>query len=347
MTRRRQQPFWVDKNRKNEVTERLEPVKSAVNHKGSCLFVIDEEGNSCGEPVDNNCHVIPESKVLGELKDPSSGKVLELQWNVGRWGHHFLTSSETNPANLTPDSFEPQLMGTGAACVRWFACREHDLEFQPIDAKHLDFDNPIVPFLCLYRSTLYAADLLRMASDSMNIWDRKAMRGSNSKARIEWVKSTSQIKQLIPRNNRILARLGKAWHIKKAYSDLETDVVSGQLFSFRSQVKFAACVSYSKALTVVVFPYEEDWHKMGVLHLTEDSDSVKKSKEQLSRVVNASGKNSNYGVDVLKELLTNGSGAAAMSPESYRGLSDEEKKTIRRLVARFSGQEAMSRAFGW
>ena len=347
MARKQQQPFWVNKSRKNEVIERLQPVKSAVNHRRSCLFVIDEEGRACENPVYSNCHVIPESGVLSWLKDDPSGKVLELQWDVSRWGHHFLSNNKANPFNLSPDSFEPPLVGTKDACVRWFACKEHDVEFYPIDARYLDFNNPIVPFLCLYRSTLYTADLLRMVSGSMIMWDKQAWRRPNKQTHIEWAKSTNRIKQIIPRNDRIVAKLGKAWHIKKTSGDFESDIVCGQLLSFRSQVRFAACVSYRRDIAVVVFPYEGNLHKAGVLHLTEDSQSVKGSKDQLLQIVNASGEDRNYGIDVLKELLTNGFGAAAISPDSYRGLSDEEKKEIRELVAISSGYKVMARTFGF
>ncbi len=343
MRRRR---FRVDKNQKNTVAERLQPIKDVVNRKGHCLFVIDEDGRVCGNPVNNNCHIIPESSVLSELKDRRSGKVFELQWGVNQWEHFFLATSETNPTTLDPDRFEPRPVGTGDACVRWFACKDHDAEFYPIDVMNLDFSDPVVPFLCFYRSTLYAADLLRMGTSATSDWDRKAMNHPRVEVRVEWRRNRNSMKEVLLKNQHIVTELGKVWYLKKAYRKFALDIVSGQLFTFRSRVRFAACVSYGGDVTVVVFPYEEDLHKMGVLHLAEDVDLVKKNKEQLARAVNASCKNSNYGVDVLKELLTKGSGAAAMSPDSYNGLSTEEKKAIRQLVARSSGQQAMSRAFG-
>lgn len=344
--RRPQQPLWVAENRKDEALGRLKPVKSTVNRKDSCLFVIDEEGHECGIPVENNCHVIPKSGVLRELMDHPSGKVLELQWGVTRWGHHFLSSNKTNPVSLATDSFEPQLIGTGDACARWFACRNHDVEFHPIDVGHLDFSNPVVPFLCLYRSTLYTADLLRMASNAATMSRRRALNSPYVEARIEWLKSKQAIESFIPWNRRILTRLGKAWHIKKAYGDVEPDIVCGQLIPFCSRVRFGACVIYRREFTVVVFPYQGDLHVMGVLHLTEDSNSVKASKEYLVQAANLSSQTSKYDVDILKELITNGLGAAAMSPESYLGLADEDKETIRQLVARSSGDKAMGRVFG-
>lgn len=345
MMHRRQWPVWVDNKQKGEIVERLGPVKRVVNRQGTCLFVVDEGGGGCGNPVDNNCHAIPEAGVLSELKDRLSGKVLELQWNVDRWGHHFLSSNEANPVNRTLDSFEPQLVGTGDACVRWFACRDHDVDFHPIDVRYPDFSNPVVPFLCLYRSTLYAADLLRMVSGAMAMWGRRALNSHYIQTRVEWIKSKNEISKTIPHNHRILSRLGKAWHIKKAYGHFEPDIVCGQLLSFHSRVKFAACVSYKREITAIVFPCEGDLHKVGVLHLTEDSNSVKRNKERLVHAVNVSNYNDDYGVDVLKELLVNGFGAAAISPESYRGLPDGEKRTIRELVATTSGYPTMARAF--
>ena len=67
--RSRQPGLWVPNSRKSEAVRRLEVVKTAEGRKGRCLFVIDDKGSVCRNLVYSNCHVIPESSILDELKD--------------------------------------------------------------------------------------------------------------------------------------------------------------------------------------------------------------------------------------------------------------------------------------
>ena len=61
---------------KSEVKRSVDPVKKEERRKGVCLYVTGENGQRCGNPVDNNCHVIPESEVLDELRDQKSKRCL-------------------------------------------------------------------------------------------------------------------------------------------------------------------------------------------------------------------------------------------------------------------------------
>ena len=179
---RRGTQLWIPNLRKNELENRLEPVKRAERHRGTCLFVVDENGRRRGNPVDNNCHVIPESAVLDVLKD-DRGKVLEMRWGVARWGHLYVKSSESNRIDFgDPDSFEPQEVVTGNACIGWFACKDkctntdHDGEFGPIDVRDPDFSDPLIRLLCMYRAVLYESDQCRFGRRLLRNYSKLAWR---------------------------------------------------------------------------------------------------------------------------------------------------------------------------
>ena len=338
--------LWIPNSRKGEVGKRLEDIKRVEDSKGRCLFVIDEKGRACGKPVYNNCHVIPKSSVLEQLKEDSSGKVFELRWGVNKLEHYFISSNEANPIDLNaPDTFEPQLVGTGDACVRWFACKPHDDEFGLTDAREPDFSDPTTRFLGAYRAALYAADLSRLGTSLFRRWDKEILRSQYKQLRVQWIENRETLTMGIPRAKSIATRLGKIWYAYKTRGEFDPDIVSGQLLSFRSRLKFAACLFYGKGIAAIVFPVGEDRHKMGVLHLAEDSDSVKEDKERLTQMSDVSEHSSNYGVDVVEGLMTNGSGIVAASPESYRGLPDGERRTVKRLVARNSAVDRMVNSF--
>ena len=340
---------WVTDRRKDEVIKRLNPLKKAEGRKGRCLFVIDEDGRPCGNPVYNNCHVIPESTVLVDLKDESSGKVYEFRWGVSDWGHFFVKSSEANPIDLTDvDAFEPQSVGTGHASVGWFACKhngtDHDGVFSAIDVKEPDFDNPIVRFLFAYRVFLYEVDMSRLIKDLVNGWNKRVRAHYQRDIRVKWSRLRGISRNRTQRAEGTVGRLGKVWHRWQTHGGSDPDTVSGQLVSFRSKLKFAACGLYGRDVIVSVFPIGDDGHKMGILHLSEDADSTKDDKEKLVRLSEVSRESDNYGVDVAEELMTNGWGTIVASPESYSGLHIEEKRKMQRLVARNSAANAMAKA---
>ena len=350
--RSRTVPPHVPDRLKSEVKRSVDPVKREERGKGVCLFVTGENGQRCWNRVTNNCHVVPESAVLDELKDPKSKRVLELRWGAARWEHYYVTRSPTNPLSQSdPDDFEPQSVVTGNACVGRFACKctqpGHDDEFSPIDVKELDFSDPRVPVLSMYRACLYEADLCRLGKRLMEQHNQKALRHSRGQVRVWWSKLRASLQSRQQWSEATSERLGKIWYRWKSYGKLDADAVSVQVLDFRSSLKFAACVfNYEKYIIVTVSPLGGDRHRMGVLHLSDDTNAVAEAIGRLSRLASASQSSANYGVDVLKDLMTYGTGSVAASPESYRGLAVEDKRTINQIVADASGAEMIGHFFG-
>ena len=338
----RQSRLSVPNNRKGEIGKKLKNVKAIEGRKGKCLFVVDENGRTCGNPVDNNCHVIPESSILDRLKDSSSGKVLELKRGIRKWEHVFVSSSEASPIDLKdPDTFEPESVGTGGACVGWFACKGHDNEFWPIDVKDPDFNDPHIQLLCLYRAFLYEVDMNRLSEQLVKVWNRRAQTSPDGETRFQWNKLLKNLSDRTPKAKETIGRLGKIWYDWKMHGAFNPDAVSGQTLSFSSSLRFAACGLYGKGLVVTVLPVGEHRHKMGIFNLADNADSVNEDKERLTRLSGDSGDSCNYGVSVLAELMTNGWGTIAASPESYRELCDGERREIQTLLAQNSGVDTM------
>ena len=341
-------PPHVPNRLKSEVKKRVEPIKALERGRGVCLYVTGENGQRCRNPVDNNCHVIPESEVLDELIDRKSNKVMELQWGVARWAHYYVTSSVTNPitsSNL--DVFEPQLVVTKDACVGRFACKctrpDHDNEFSPIDVKELDFNDPRVPLLSMYRATLYEADLYRLGKSWIEQHKQEALR----RVPVQWNRLLASLQSRTKWSEATSERLGKIWHRWKTYGKPDVDAVSVRPLEFRSSLKFAACVfDYEKCIVVTVSPLGGDRHKMGVLHLSGDTKVATEATKRLSRLGRNSISSTNPGVDVLKDLMANGAGSVAASPESYHGLPVEERRAINEIVADASGAEILAYSSG-
>ena len=294
--------FWVPNPRKSEVESRLEPVKRAERYRGTCLFVVDDKGRRCGNPVENNCHVIPESAVLDVLKD-DHGEILELRWGVARWGHLYVKSSESNPIDLeNPDSFEPQRVVTGNACVGWFACKDnrtntdHDGEFCSIDVKDPDFDDPLVRLLCMYRAVLYESDQCRFGRRLLENYSKQAWRRPDKTLQINWHKLETSVSNRTKWTEAAATQLGIAWVKRKSLSVADADIVSGEAVYFRSRLQFAACVfQYGKNLVVNVSPYEDDRHKMAILHLSNDADIAREDRERLISLASETKDSPKYG----------------------------------------------------
>ena len=335
---RRSKKGYVPNRRKPEVERHLKTIDAQVRGKGKCLYVFDANGKTCGNRVTNNCHVIPKNAVLDKLKD-NDGKVLELRWGVGKWQNLFLSSSEGNQidtANL--DALEPHLVGTGNACVRWFACKDvakdkdHDGEFSPIDVREPDFHDPTIRLLAAYRQLLYTQDWMNVAIRLSEPANKQAMIQPNRKARIEWFKQQNALTKGRMAIEQSATRLGKMWHDWKTNQKIDCDAISWRSMTFYSRLKFAACGFYGPCVVYVV-PVGEDRHKITILYFSEHTNSVRAHEQRLSEVTTATEDDSGYGVEVLGELLTRGEGTVAASPESYHGLPEEQKRTIDELVA--------------
>ena len=350
--RNRTVPPHVPDRLKSEVKRIIEPIKAEERGTGVCLYVTDENGKRCGNPVDNNCHVIPESAVLDELKDRKFNKVFELRWGVARWEHYYARSSPTNPiAPNDVDVFEPQFVAPEHACVGRLACKctqpDHDNEFSLIDVKELDFNDPRVPVLSMYRAALYEADLCRLGKQLIDQHSQKALRHHQIGVRASWSKLRDSLQSRTQWSEATSERLGKIWYSWKTQGKLDADAVSVRALNFRSSLKFAACVfGYEKYVIVTVFPLGGDQHKMGVLHLSDDAEAATEATERLSRLAHESENATNYGVNVLKDLMTNGAGSIAASPKSYHGLPVEEQRTINEMVANASGAGILAYSSG-
>ena len=318
----------------NKLMEKME--RDVAGYVGRCLFVVDDNGGYCNEPVSNNCHIVSEKAVLVDLRDHETQKVFELNWGVSQW-RSLVFSSDVEQRVKDATTFEPSPEITHDACIGRFACKpnaDHDNEFQPIDVADPAFDDPIVRFLAGYRSVLFLADQYRLAIKFYEQWDRTAKGNNDPRNRNSWRAEKSNLERGLHRAEINVKLLGKNWHAWKTYGTFDSDLVSAQVLRFRSKLRLAGCVFYGKYTAATIFPAQGDWHKMGLLYLTSDSDLVGEDLDRLAGVARATEVSENYGVTVTNELMTSGWGSLALSPESYEGLNDGERLTIQNLIAK-------------
>ncbi len=337
------------KNQRRAANKKMSKLENDVkNYEGCCLFVVDDTGRYCGELVRNNCHIVSESAVLDGLKDDKTKKVLELQWGVSKWRELFFSRDvEQRIQNTT--AFDPSERTTGAACVSWFACKQyaHDDEFQPVDVAEPDFHDPEIRFLAGYRMALFAADQLRFAMGLHQKWDKSVTRSVANKPRdrVLWIGEKEKLKKVSQETEKTVKMLGKCWYAHKTGEKSDLDVVSAQVLTFRSKLRFAGGVSYGRSATAVtVFPVHGDWYKMGVLYLRDNSDLAGEDIRRLVEVSRSSEESDSYGVTVLNELLMKGWGSLAVSSKSYEELNDEGRKTIHELTFRHSADMELVRS---
>ncbi len=331
----------VSKRTANELLGQLE--NDVASYVGQCLFVIDDNGAHCGESVSNNCHVVSESAVLVGMRDDKTKKVRELQWGVSQW-RKLLFSSEVEQRVWDTATFDPSESTTRDTCVGRFACKQpydHDGQFKPIDVAEPDFDDPVVCFLARYRIALFVADQYRKAVWLRENWKQKMQESLNREARRSAERRNRHLRGSVDPLDKELQQaestvglLGKNWHARKSTGTLDPNTVSAEVFGFRSKLRLAGCVSYGRGSAVTVFPGQEDWHTMGVLYLTSESDLARGDCERLAGVSRASRETGDYGVTVTNELMTNGWGILAVSPGSYEELNDRDRFTIQSLVAK-------------
>ena len=331
---------WIPDSRKAVVAGQLHEIKSIVDRNGTCLFVIDDDGNTCGRAVHNKCHGIPKAAVLSQLMDKSSGQVLTLQWGVSKWGNHFMSTSEARPVNLGAlDLLDPTPIGIGDACVRWFACEDHDKVFGPIEASDPDLDDPAVRLLYMYRAALFSADFARLGEELIRARGQAGRRHAKAGVRARWNRIERYVEGESQKARARATRLGRIWYRWATHGEVALNVVAGQVLPFRSRLMFGASLSYGNYITSIVLPDEDDWHRMAILCLAEDVTSGGEDRERLIRLSMCSQAPHGYGVAVLEGLTALGSGAVAASPESYAELHEEEKRGIRRIVANVSAAD--------
>ena len=331
-----QQTDPTPKGAKRAVNKLLVDVEEDLHdYKGGCLFVTNDDGTYCDEPVTNNCHIVSESAVLDGMKDDKTKKVLELQWGVGQW-RKLMFNSDRVQLVQDPTTFGPAPATTRNACVGRFACKQraHDDEFQPIDVAEPDFCDPVVRFLAAYRSMLFFMDQCRQSLELHREWNRDAMKGPNAKARVLWLRQKANLEKALREADANVRLLGKNWHARKTTQTFDPDLVSAEVLGFRSKLRIAGCVYYGKHVAVTVFPTQGDWHKMGGLYFTSECGPASEELGRLAEVARASKESDDYGIVVTNEVMTNGWGLLAVSQKSYERLDDQDRETVNGLVAK-------------
>ena len=308
--------------------------EQASQYKGRCLFPADANGGFCSESPSRR-HVIPRASVLNQLKDPKSGKVLDLDWGVDQWAALILKSDERHPVNLEdPATFELREVGIRGACTGPYACGVHDAVFIPIDTATPDFEDPGIRWLTMGRIALYAADLCSRRKFLVDAWKWQTLRGGNRALRSSWLRE-SQFAYTAHEKAHLAARVwGESWLSLKSPDDLPDALVDSSVQTFRSRLRMAACVYYGQATAVVVLPKEGDEHTMALLHWSEDKGRVVDDQKRLINKAQNTKANSDYGIDFFIELMSRGSGAVAASPESFRELPIVQRTEVQKVVMR-------------
>ena len=112
------------------------------------------------------------------------------------------------------------------------------------------------------------------------------------------------------------------------------NLVDWSVLNFRSRLRVAACLYYGQATRVVVLPGGGDEHKVALLHWTEEACTVVEDEERLTNKARETEVGDDYGISMLNELLSWGSGAVAASPVSYRGLADDQRTEVQKILMR-------------
>ncbi len=321
-------------NPKREAEKRVRVVREVVDsYRGQCLFPADGNGGLCAEAPARR-HVIPRKSVLNKLKDEESGMVLEFDWGVGQWKDLVLSSDADHPIDLdNPATFEPRKVGTHEACTGLFACQCHDGVFNPIlDNDKPDFANPNTRLLAAGRAILYAADLASKRKFIVKKLNKQSMRVPNVRLRMQWAKTRLIAYKTHRAAHSTAERWRSIWQSVDRAGVRPEDSVDWVPLNFRSTLTFAACIFYGRATAVMVLPRDGEHHDLAMLYFGDDARKAKEDGEQLAERARATAVTDSYGVSMVNELMSRGSGAIAASPASYEQLRDEDKLTIRQII---------------
>ena len=335
VNRKMEYPMGVKKSGKQQIHRFMQDFQKVFDEcKGRCHFVIDKEGTFCGEIVRERGHVISRTSVLDKLKDEKSGKVLEMEWHVAEWRRLFLASDDEHPVDLAdPATFELRRVGTRDACTRRFACKPDDDKFKLLDDFEFpNFDDPTVRLMAVHRTVLGGLDLRRQERTLLQAWHSPVMRGSSRHQKAEWLKQIEGNRSGLRKALEAVQFFGKAWYTPQSSGAADPDLISVQVVSFRSRLKFAASMLSGAGAAVMVFPGGTDLHQMVLLYLTEEADRVRPDCERLVQVSNVSRKGDSYGVGVLDTMIRNGAGMVAASIASHDRLDEEDRLKINHAV---------------
>ena len=322
------------RNPKGEADRRFRTVSAVVDsYKGRCLFPADGNSGLCSAAPARR-HVIPRKSVLNKLKDEKSGMVLEFDWGVGQWKDLVLRSDPDHPIDLdNPATFEPRPVGTHEACSSLFACQPHDDVFNPsLDNDSPDFDNPNTRLLAAGRAVLYAADLASKRKFIVEKMNTQSMRVPNRPLRMQWVKKRGLAYKTNRMAHSIAERWRRIWQSANTVNEEPEDSIEWSPLNFRSTLTFSACIFYGQATAVMVLPRDGEQHDLAMLYFGDDSRKAKEDEEQLAERAKATAVSDSYGVSMINELMSSGSGAIAASSASYEQLQDEDRHTIRHII---------------
>ena len=339
---RKRQRRKPSRNAKRKANQGLRKIESDIaNYQGACLFVVDEDGRFCGEPVANRCHIVSNSRVLSLLKD-KDGKVLDLQWGIRQWRRVVFN------ADQDPTEIDLPRIPADDACIGWFACKPdgsagHDDRFHLIDVADPDLDDPEVRILLAYRMQMFLADQFRLAMYLRRLANSVSMRDSSPQGRGYWFKYMETLNTGMLRVKSTVVDLGTALHLAQTSGTLDQRLVSAREFEVRSMLKVAGCAFYGGHLAVLVLPTEVDKHKMTALYFDDDKNEAKEALGRLEQVAAESLQSPDYGVDVIRELITKGYGVLAGSPQSYLDMTDEVRQTICTLIGAQSQHSGLAR----
>ena len=271
---------------------------------------------------------------MDKLKDNKSGKVLEFDWGVGQWRDLVLSSDADHPFDLdNPATFEPREVGTHEACTGQFACQCHDDVFNPkLDTDNPDFTDLYVRKLAVGRAVLYAADLASKRKFLVDKWHSLSIRSTNRGLRMQWAKKREFAYQAHGMAHSTVERWRNTWRSADKAGEKPEGFVDWSPLTFRSTLTFAACIFYGQATVAMVLPRDGGHHEMTVLYYGWDVERAKEDKEQLAKRAKDTAEADSYGVSMINELMSKGSGAIAASPASYKRLGDQDRLAIQRII---------------
>ena len=232
------------KQKANQQLGKLE--RDVKGYNVRCLFVVDDSGRFCNEPVSNRCHIVSNSQVLSSLRN-EQGKVYELQWGISQWRRLLFKIAKERRIDLSAlITFDPSRVPTDDACTGRFACKQHthDDEFKPIDIADPDFDDAVVRFLSGHRLVLFLVDQYRLALELLEERIPEVMRGSDSDARKLWLGGKAELERGLCKAESTAVLLGKTWHAHKTTGTFDHCLVSAEDVEFRSKLHLAGGVFY-------------------------------------------------------------------------------------------------------
>ena len=313
--------------------------RRVANYDNTCLFVIDANGKRCRLPA-ANCHSIPRASVLGRLRD-NDGTVLDLGWGMRTW-RGMLTRYASVDLNSS-SQFEPTRTGPSKASIGRFACAMHDKAFSPIDLAQPDQRDSPAMLLMAYRIALFACDAWRKYGVFLYSEAIKEMNDKPDayprKERKEMVRQQNLMNPVLPEQ---IDKFGKLWHEGR----LPESAIQSYVVDFRSKLKFALAVMVgTRGPYVTVTPGEDDAHVMTMTCHRSDKSSARKHVTHLKQLADASRANTDYGVEVVTQLLSRTLGSVVARPHSYEALSDEERVAIQASIHRQSRSDILQQIF--